>query len=152
MMAISVVGSSFRICASSRREAFASLLSAAELKPNRIPAAKDTLTAGKPLASVTCSTWAPSILQLRQPSCPFCVRWQHRHLYLLPRYCRANGCPLAFTYQSADNGTCCCTGATADYSPLALLFIVPQLPSSNAPHKSNTVNFIFFITLFSLKV
>jgi hypothetical protein len=32
--------------------------------------------------------------------------------------------------------------------PLALLFIVPQLPSSNAPHKSNTVNFIFFITLF----
>jgi hypothetical protein len=29
-----------------------------------------------------------------------------------------------------------------------LLFIVPQLPSSNAPHKSNTVNFIFFITLF----
>ena len=32
-----VVGSSFRICASSRREAFASLLSAAELKPKRIP-------------------------------------------------------------------------------------------------------------------
>ena len=36
-------------------------------------------------------------------------------------YRSSNGCPLAFTYQSADNGTCCCTGATADYSTFGLV-------------------------------
>ena len=113
MMAISVVGSSFRICASSRREAFASLLSAAELKPKRIPAAKDTLTAGH-LGAFNLGSFGSLLVHLvsdgNAGTRTYCSTYRS-----------SNGCPLAFTYQSADNGTCCCTGATADYSTFGLV-------------------------------
>ena len=145
-IAMSVVGSSFRIWASSRKEAFDVLLNADELKPNRMPDSKVTFTAASPLVSVTFSTCAPSILAA---SAAFLsILWPMATPAPVPT-AAPTAAPIAAPLPLPISPPMIAPAAAPDPPPItppfAVLFIVLQLPNNIAPLNNSTLIFIFFI-------
>ena len=148
MMAMSVVGSSRKISASSRRAAFASLLRAVELKSNSTLSPKVTFTAASPLLSVTCSTCASSI-------------WAAASAFLsifLPMMTPAPAptaapmaapmpAPLPLPISPPITAPAVAPVPVPMIPPLAVLFNVPQPDRSRPPQSMSAVSFILSIVV-----